>query len=118
MSIDPRELVEGGFDEQQAATLARLFERFDRSSAQRFALLQYAINDGFARLEQRMNVGFAGVEERFTSLDQRLDGSFTSLHEDMEQGFRQVGHAFGELEEQLNRIEQAIKNINPNGSQP
>ncbi len=51
--IDAQEFREAGFNEAQTATLVRAFERLDRTSAQRFTLLQDALNGAMIRVDQR-----------------------------------------------------------------
>jgi uncharacterized coiled-coil protein SlyX len=102
--IDVQEFLNAGFSDAQASALVRAFEITERNSAQRFALLQSAMNEGFVRVEQRID----GLEQRMDGLEQRI-GELTNavgeLARVVAQGFATMEQTFGRIDERLTRIE-------------
>src|ERR687883_560089 len=103
--IDPQEFLSAGFSESQAASLVRAFERADRASAQRFALLQDTLNDAVVRIEQR----FERIEQRFADIDQRferVEQQISRLAEVVAQSVAVTERVFAQIDERFVRIEE------------
>jgi hypothetical protein len=122
--IDPQEFTTAGFTDEQAAALVRVLERVERTSGQRFALLQEAMNDGFVRQQQqldRLHESFERQHQRLERLDEgverlnqqveRLSTLIGRLPDVVTEGMQVQERALAQVDQRLTRVEARLNDI-------